>query len=233
MPDTSRNTIVKVFPLITVLLTSLLLAGSLQASTRYIDDTLYAPVRTGESNQYRIIHSGLRSGTRVEVLSDNEESGYSRIRFGDDREGFIETRYLRSSPIAADRLATSNANLEQAQQNLRSLRSEKSDLEEAVAALESRNSLLEEELATVSSELERISSISEDALRLDTRNTELREENQSLKNEAELLATENQRLRDRRESSFMLIGGGLVIGGILITILFPLLKPARKSDNWA
>lgn len=219
--------------LTTLLLAGLLLAGSLQASTRYIDDTLYAPVRSGESTQYRIIHRGLRSGTQVEVLNDNAETGYSRIRFDNDREGFIETRYLSTTPVAADRLASSNANLEQAREALASVRAEKQTLEDTVAELESRNTSLSEELAEVSSELERISSISSDALRLDTRNTELREENQALKNEAELLATENQRLDDRRESNFMLIGGGLVLGGILITILFPLLKPARKSDNWA
>ncbi|MDX1590233.1 MAG: TIGR04211 family SH3 domain-containing protein [Oleiphilaceae bacterium] len=223
----------KLSSLILLPLALALLAGPLQARTMYIDDTLLAPVRTGESNQYRIIHSGLRSGTRVEVLDQNPDTGYSRIRFGDGKEGYILTRYLSSQPIAAERLATANAELEKVRGQLAEVRSEKQDLEKQVAELQNREAQLQKELDKVSSELEEITRISEDTLRINERNKELRESNQELKSEKELLSTENQRLKDSRESDFLLIGGGLVLAGILMALLFPMLKPSRKSDTWA
>ena len=212
----------------------LILASVAQAETQYVDDVIYVPVRSGPGNEYRIIESALRSGTSVEVLEEDEETGYSRVRFGDDnQEGFIATRYLSAQPIAEQRiqgvqqqLANTEEQLSETQSQLEETRSELSQVQEEKQALET-------ELANTSDELERIRSISEDAINLEQRNRELREERQELRKEVELLTNENQRLKDSRESSYLLTGGGLVIAGILIAVIFPLLKPSRKSESWA
>jgi len=229
-----RESIVKLSTLLTALFALfLLVAGTAQAQTMYIDDTMYAPVRSGEGTQFRIVHRGLRSGTSVEVLERNEETGYSRIRYGDDNEGYIPTRYLTSTPIAAHRLAQANAELERLRQSMTGGQAELEEAKSELRALRQREDELEEELASVTAELERITEISEDSLEIDRRNTELRETNQDLQKEVELLTTENQRLKDRRDSDFLLMGGGLVVLGIFIALIFPLLKPTRKSDTWA
>ena len=199
----------------------------------FIDDTLYAPVRAGQGNQYRIIHQGLRSGTSVEVIEHNQDTGYSRIRFGtDEREGWILTRYLSTQPIAADRLAEANSELEQLRQQLADRDSELDQTRQELQNEESTRQSLEQELSEVSEELEHVLSISEDAINLEQRATEMRETKQELQREVELLGTENQRLKDRRDSDFMLMGGGLVIAGIFIAVIFPLLKPSRKTETW-
>lgn len=211
-----------------------LLCTSLQAQTVYIDDTVYAPVRSGEGSQYRIIHRGLRSGTQVEILEQEEGSDYARIRYGDDREGYILTRYLSRTPIAADRLAQANAELETLRQRLADREAELEQAQSESSSADQRVQTLEQELAETREELERITALSEDAIQLDRRNTELREAKQELEREVELLATENQRLQDRRDSDFMLIGGGLVFGGVLIAVILPMLKPSkRQADTWA
>ena len=211
-----------------------LFCSSLQAQTVYIDDTLYAPVRSGEGSQYRIIHRGLRSGTQVEILEQEEGSDYARIRYGDDREGYILTRYLSRTPIAADRLAQANAELETLRQRLADREAELEQAQSESSSTDQRAQALEQELSETQEELERITALSEDAIQLDRRNTELREAKQELEREVELLATENQRLQDRRDSDFMLIGGGLVFGGVLIAVILPMLKPSkRQSDTWA
>jgi len=211
----------------------LLAVGSVQAETMYVKDVLYVPVRAGEGNQYRIVHQGLRSGTPLEVIEQNEETGYSFIRFGDGNEGYIQTQYLTGAPIAEDRLARVQSNLEEARNALSTTRS---DLEETQTALEQtreEKQQLESRLSNVTEELERIKSVSENAINLEKRNTELREARQELQKEVEVLATENERLKDSRESSYLLTGGGLVLAGIFIAVVFPLLKPSRKSENWA
>src|SRR5262245_31463356 len=46
----------------------LLYMETVQAETQYIIDTLTVPLRRGPSNQHKIIHAGLPSGTSLEIL---------------------------------------------------------------------------------------------------------------------------------------------------------------------
>ncbi|MDX1633397.1 MAG: TIGR04211 family SH3 domain-containing protein [Marinobacter sp.] len=204
----------------------------LQAKTVYIDDTLYAPVRSGEGTQYRILHNGLRSGTPVELL-ERAESGYSRVRTPDGIEGWIVSRYLSEQPIARDRLAAAQQQLERTRNELASVRetlqqtqAERDELANAESRLENRS----EELAE---ELREIKSISANAISLKERNQELQEVNQRLRNDVEVLTAEKERLEAKKESDFMLLGAGLVLLGVILALVVPLLKPTRKHDTWA
>lgn len=86
-----------IFGLIALSFTSL-------AETQYIDDTLFAPLRSGKSNEYRIIHRGLKSGTAVEVLETDDESGYTLVRTPGGMEGWLLTQYLSKEPVAKVKL---------------------------------------------------------------------------------------------------------------------------------
>lgn len=211
----------------------LVLASVAQAETRYVDDVIHVPVRSGAGNEYRIIESALRSGTPVEVLEQDEETGYSKIRFGDDEEGYIATRFLSAERIAEERLQDAQKQLASTEEKLSQTRSQLEQSRSKLEQVQQEKQDLESQLQETSDELERIRSISEDAINLEKRNRDLRKERQELRKEVELLTNENQRLEDSRESSFLLTGGGLVIAGIFIAVLFPLLKPSRKTDSWA
>ena len=224
-----KNTVYRILPIL--LLTGLMASGAV-AQTMFVDDTLYVPVRAGEGSQYRIVHQGLRSGTPVEVIEQNPDSGYSFVRFGDDEEGYIPTRFLSEERIAAQRLAETSQELNQTQQTLADVRSELENRENELREVRQRETRLENELEEVSGELAHVRDVSEDAININERNEELRTEMQELQKEVELLTTENQRLKDRKDSDFLLMGGALVIAGILIAVIFPLLKPSRKTDSW-
>ena len=60
----------------------------------YIRDTLYVPLREGESSEHRIIHRGIKSGTALERLKINEQTGYTRVQTGKGLEGWLLTQYL-------------------------------------------------------------------------------------------------------------------------------------------
>ena len=96
-----------------VLITGLMAAPSSYAEkTLYIRDTLYVPLRSGQSTQYRIVHKGLPSGTAVIELENNEETGYSRVRTPKGTEGWIQTQYLMDQPSARNALAKARVDLE-------------------------------------------------------------------------------------------------------------------------
>ena len=211
----------------------MVVAGVVQAQTVYIDDTLYAPVRSGQGTQFRILHSGLRSGTAITLLERNEESGYSRIRTSQGIEGWIPSRYLTNQPIAQARLESANRELEQTRAQLEELQSQMSEVSGQRDQLSSREQALEQRVAELTKELEEIRSVSANALSLDRRNRELQESNQKLKNEVEVLTAEVERLEAKRESDFMLLGAGLLILGMFIAVVLPWLKPTKKNDTWA
>lgn len=207
-------------------------SASAQARTMYVDDTLQINVRSGEGNQFRILRSGLSSGTPVELL-ETSESGYSRIRTQDGAEGWVITRYLTDTPIARDRLVRANRELEQARTQLTSLREELNQLKSERNELASSESNLSSRAQALSQELADVKAVSANALNLERRNRELQEDNQRLLNDVEVLTAEKERLETKSESDFMLLGAGLVLLGVLLALIIPLLKPSKKTDNWA
>jgi SH3 domain protein len=48
-----------------------------------------------------------------------------------------------------------------------------------------------------------------------------------------VLTAEKERLEAKKESDFMLLGAALVLLGVILALVIPLLKPSRKTDNWA
>jgi SH3 domain protein len=207
-------------------------ASSALAETVYVDDTLYAPIRSGEGTQYRILHSGVRSGTPLELI-ERSESGYSRVRTPDGIEGWMITRYLTETPIARERLESTNRQLTQSRETVSSLRSELATVTEERDTLLNSEGNLEARAGRLSQELQEIKTVAADALNLNQRNEELRNENQKIRNELEVLAAEKERLEANTDSDFMLIGAGLVLLGIILALIVPALKPTRKTDNWA
>lgn len=206
-------------------------ASVAQARTVWVDDQLYLPVRSGAGTQYRIIENAVPSGTPLEVLEAGDT--YTRVRTPKGTEGWVSSQYLSNEPIAADQLKRitrqldeTRTALEQAREQLKVVTDERNDLQ-------STESNLSDRAESLQSELQRIRNIAADSINLERRNRELREENQKLSNDLEVLTAENERLQASKDSDFMLLGAGLVFGGVLLALIIPMLKPTRKTDNWA
>lgn len=202
-----------------------------QARTVWVDDQLYLPVRSGAGTQFRIIENAVPSGTPLEVLEVSD--GYTKVRTPKGTEGWVSSQYLSNQPIAADRLRTATQQLEEARSQLNQAREQLASVTEERDSLQSSESSLSNRSADLQEELQRIQNIAADSINLERRNRELREENQKLHNDLEVLTAENERLEASKDSDFMLLGAGLVFGGVLLALLVPMLKPTRKTDNWA
>lgn len=212
----------------------LLVASSLsvaQARTVWVDDQLYLPVRSGAGTQFRIIENAVPSGTPLEVLEAGEN--YTRVRTPKGTEGWVSSQYLSNEPIAADQLRRVSAELESARSELAQIREQLSSVTEERNTLENAENSLSSRAEDLQAELRRIKETAANAINLERRNGELREENQKLQNDLEVLTAENERLEASKESDFMLLGAGLVLGGVLLALVIPMLKPTRKTDNWA
>lgn len=206
------------------------LAVQAQNQTRYVTDRTQVELRRGPSTEYRILRY-LEAGDRVEVLEQNEEQGFSRVRVGDqDTEGWIPTASLIAEPIARERLAVAERNLVAAR--------------ERVTTLEAQNQELSRDLATTRTELEQArashGTVSRDLadLRTSAANVvEMRDDNTSLRQrltqrdtEVERLTADNERLAGRNNQNWFVVGAAVLLGGIVIGLVAPSLRRKRRSD---
>ena len=217
-----------------VLAVALMTCPFLLADTVYIRDELYVPLRGGQSSEHRILHRGLRSGTPLERLETNDETGYTRVRLKDGMEGWLQTQYIVDEPVAADQLANMKSQVEGIeathQQTLLRLReaTEESDRLKAEAAdLSARNEKLK-------SELQHITGLAADAIAIDQENRRVLDERDSLLAEINALQSRNERRDDDNARQWFLIGAGVVLTSLLLGFLIGRrIYTRRSTGGWA
>ena len=187
-----------------------------EAETVYVRDILYVPLRDGQSVEYRILHRGIRSGTKLERLETNSETGYSRIRMDDGMEGWLQTQYLIMEPIAQDQLVTFKEELsklknthQQTLIELEELKSRETDTSGSNAILQSKNDALTEDFNN-------LTELSANAIALDEQNKQFLEERDSLQNEIDDLLIANESFQDTSNQQWFLRGAGIILVGLLI-----------------
>jgi len=209
---------------------ALVLVTPAVAQTVYISDVLTVPLRSGPSTRHKILHAGLTSGTRLEVLTEDEANGFTQVRLRDGTEGWLRTQYLTAEPIAKVQLAAAErqseslrAQLQTAEERLAATTAGSADAEQRVAELVERNQALEAELA----EIKRISA---NAIALSTANQQLEARNQALESEVSDLSRTIASLERDVRGRWLLFGGGLVLIGVALGVA---LRSRRKRGSWA
>jgi SH3 domain protein len=220
------------FRLLVVLVFVFSSIAAAQARTVWVDDKIYLPVRSGAGSQFRIIENAVPSGTAMELL-EADQDGYSKVRTAKGTEGWVSSQYLSATPIAATQLKQARQDLETAQAEVRQMQDLLANVTGERDSLQNSESSLADRSSELMAELTRIKNIAANSINLERRNGELLQENQKIRNELEVLTAENERMEAGKESDFMLLGAGLVLGGVLLALLIPMLKPTRKNDNWA
>jgi SH3 domain protein len=197
------------------------------ADEAYIRDTLYVPLRGGESSEHRIIHRGIKSGTPLERLETNEQTGYTRVRTGKGLEGWLLTQYLVDEPIASTQLDIVKSELQSLdtkhQQTLLSLK----EVKEARNVLADQNELLAEDLAT-------ITTLSANVVVIDEQNKRLSEERDVLLQKIKNLNEITNALSDDRAQQWFLRGAGVILIGLMFGFWFSRrIYHKRYSGGWA
>lgn len=221
--------------LLSSMIVSTLIAGvstSVMAEKRYVSDELRLQLRSGPSNENRIMKS-LRSGAHLELLEADAETGYSKVKTDKGLEGWVLTRFLKDEPIAKEKLIVANRKLERQAAELATLKKQNSELSKEKSTLGSNQSNLSREKKALEKELARIKEISANAIALDEKVSKLTMRNQEMDIELETLTNENRSLKEDKERKFLMIGGGLVIIGIIAGLIIPSLRAGRRTDGWS
>ena len=211
----------------------LLFACQLSAEeVRYISDELRVPLRSSPCNTCKIVHSGIKSGTRLTVTETNDE-GWSYVVTARGTEGWLPNQYLVAQQVAQIRIGQVEKTAAELRAHNRDLQSALDQKTAELAALQEQLTQLSAEKSTVSEELATIRQVSSNAISVHEQNQELGKRNQLLKNEVDILTASNEQLKDDRIYNWFIYGALAVFLGAVLSVLLPQLKRKRRYSEWS
>ena len=201
------------------------------AENAYVTDEFEVTMRSGPSTQNAILRM-LPSGTTVEVVEADEETGYTTIKTASGIEGYVLSRFLMNQPAARDQLA----GMRQQVSNLRQRNQELAAREKKATA--SRDELRQERDSLLKgnenkdAELTNIRRVSANAIDINSQNQELQTTLQTMNHRLQAQTSEIQELKDGRNRDWFMAGAAVLIGGILLGLILPKLRMRRRS-SWS
>lgn len=223
----------KVFSFRAMLMVVLLLGTSMQAQalTRYVSDELKIPMRSGASNQHRIIKF-LISGTPVTVLEASEDNKFTRVELSGGKSGWVLSEDLQDIPSGRARLVSANKKLDKLREENSKLKTSIKDLKAEVRQLKKENKALQNERTNLSNAMEDLKITAANPLSLAKKNKQLKKELDKVRKHESMLEDENQRLRSSQAQEWFLIGGGVAIGSLILGLIITRINWRRKRNSW-
>jgi len=218
-------------PLWLPLVLATLLAPAVGAETRYVTDQYDFNLRSGESTRYKILRT-LPSGTPLEVLGINTDSGYAKVRTSDGLTGYMLVRYLQEEPGAREQLEAMQQRLTELQQTPDKLAARLGELQREYEALKQENAALISEKEQVERALAEIRHASANVMRINQERKQLQDQVATLVMQVDGLEQRNLELTNRNKQDWFLIGAGVVVAGILIGLILPNLRMKRRRSTW-
>jgi len=213
-------------------LVALVLAATAIAAhgeTKYVIDQLIINLRSGQSEQHRIVRT-LPSGTKLEILETT--SDYTRVRTSDGTEGWVLNQYISNTPIAKHRLAEAETKLARVEEENDRLKKELADVSAKEMEVSKQHKEVSGEQKKLTEELDTLRRVAAKPFEIETENQQIKKQLLDLENEHELLRRENQMLNDSSDREWFLTGAMVVIGGIVLGLILPSLRP-RKKSGWS
>jgi SH3 domain protein len=194
------------------------------AESKYVDEKFELPLRTGPAGDRKII-ALIPAGQQVQII--NKDGEWSEVSLPNGRQGFVLDRYL------TDRLPSALV-LERLQQRHSTLQARSEELQKRAGELEAENKQLKEilskteaDLSGLTSEHEVLRQGSEEYLSLREKYEQTVKELIEVRSKAEKFESEVNKLSHREFYDGMLYGGGILVFGLFLGVVFR--RPKRKQ----
>lgn len=194
------------------------------AIDKYVSDIIYVPVRSDKNPQASVLQQGVPSGTKLNFL--REETGadnnlWSLIVTPEGTEGWIRSQNISDKPTAAMKLAALSESSRDA------------------VALQAENTELKTQLEKTQQEYQQLLADTEDmrqaattALNLEEEHQRMLKENQLLQTHADVTKAENEKLKNTDRFNHWLYGGGLILGGVLLSLILQAFGRRKRQSEW-
>jgi SH3 domain protein len=213
---------------IIVLCAALLVSLTAFGESVWVSDQFEVTLRTGPSTT-NAIELMVASGTQLEFLEEDVESGYSRVRTPGGTEGWVLNRYLMAEPAAREQLTLLTQQLTDASAEGTSMESQLATIRGESEAAQQRIGELEQSNADLQTELEKIRRTAANVLAIDKQNMNLQQQLTDAEITVSILEQENDQLNSRTTRNWFITGALVLSAGILLGLLLPRMTWSRRS----
>ncbi|HNP64691.1 MAG TPA: TIGR04211 family SH3 domain-containing protein [Woeseiaceae bacterium] len=194
----------------------------------WVSDIFEITLRTGPSTS-NSIQLMISSGTQLEVLERDAETGYSRVVTPGGTEGWVLTRYLMNERSAREQLETLSSQLTNANSRGTSMGSQLTAIKAQYDAANKQIETLEREKAAVEKELAEIKRTAANVLGINQQNRTLMDDLASAQIRADTLEQENRQLSSQTTRYWFMSGALVLLVGIVLGIWLPRVRWQRRS----
>ena len=199
----------------------------------YISDKLRVYARAGAGNQYKLL-TPLKTGDQVKVIEETAD-GWVHIRYGKDRDGWIQKRFLTAAEPARQRLARAEAKIARLEQDnkarIASLTETNKEYRKGNTALLREVKELRSKLKKVERDYATLRQESAGFLELKEKYEKLQKEDQARREREDTILAECERLRTAYRIKWFLTGAGVLLIGFFIGLLMELFRNRRKKST--
>jgi len=211
-------------------LAGLVLASTASAEPAWVSDQFEITLRSGPSTS-NAIQLMVDSGTRLEVLERDDESGYTRVMTQGGTEGWVLTRYLMSEASAREQLQTLTSQLTSANTRGSSLDSQLDAVRGEYDSAGRQIATLEREKAAVEQELAEIKRTAANVLAINDQNKSLMDELAAAQIRADTLEQENRVLGSQTTRYWFVTGALVLVVGLVLGLWLPRIN-WRRRRRW-
>ena len=206
----------------------LLVAAQAFAEPAWVSDQFEIMLRTGPSTS-NAIQLMVSSGTQLEILEDDDGSGYTKVSTAGGTEGWVLSRYLMPEAPAREQLATLSSQLTSANTRGTSMGTQLNAIKAEYDSATRQIRALENEQDRLQSELAGIKRTSANVLAIDSRNKELQEKLTDAEIRTSILEQENRELSGQNTRYWFMSGGLVLLVGFIMGLWIPRIRWQRRS----
>jgi SH3 domain protein len=205
-----------------------LMSTSVLAESVWVSDQFEVMLRTGPDTS-NAIERMLSSGTRLEVMQQDADSGYSRVQTQAGTEGWVLTRYLMQEPSAREQLTALSAQLSSASERGSSMSTQMDAIRNEQQKAASQIQTLQREKSELESELAEIKRTAANVLAIDNQNQKLQQQLTEFEIQVGTLENENSELATKSTRNWFIAGALVLFGGVLLGLILPRMRWQKRS----
>ncbi len=214
------------FHIILCVFCMIIVAGNSLAQTWYIKPSAEIPLRRGQGTDYRIL-AIVADGTAVNITEEDES--WAKVTTAEGKEGWILKRYLtKDKPlqIVVETLQQENASLSA---KLALLQAKNSELKEFNTALQNTLDNNNKELESTTGKYQKLMEDTADVIAIKKNLDQSKQTITKLQQDLGSVAAENKRLTASQNIRWFLAGGGTLIFGCIVGMIFSKSKKRKSS----
>lgn len=224
-----KNQSIRFISISIITLASLMATMPVAATTQYVSDQLKVPLRSGSSDEHRILKF-ITSGTALTVL--DRSGDFIHVKTEGGKKGWVLKKHVMDLPSGRDRVASINKKLEKSKLEINKLQSTITELKSEIKQLKHEKGLLNSEKTNLSNTLDDLKITASSPLAISKKNKQLKKELEKVTANEAMLERDNQQLRSNVTQEWFLIGGAVTIGSMILGILLTRINWRRKRDSW-